>query len=421
MPKDISSSHEGREQRSDAPPHDVARSHGKVRDFATRPQTHQYANGDYFTLRSGERVLRLRGGADDEGYGDPYNTRWDGDNYNTGWWYDDSYNTGWHDDPYRHEDPYRYEDPSDQWRKEPASTSDIYSEASELWRERPGHLGDERRENDADPYSARDRASWSLPQWIDELGGKSSISNVELQQLRASLTHTGNESRESEELRGENEQLISSVDEEVRELLQKWEIENPGKNLEDVWQHDGGEHDGGQGDGHGGEDGGKLIGYGGDGDDSDSDNENIIPLSNETPAVGHLIIDPGRTLSPEELAFAEFLVQEGHVVIAVAEGHTRTSDYLVDGVATELKTVSQITTKDVSGALGRTLLHGAGQAAHIIADTRQQAEVTLEVAERAIRRAYGVDNKYATDNNVPPRLQQIRIIGKDFDITRPRV
>ena len=177
----------------------------------------------------------------------------------------------------------------------------------------------------------------------------------------------------------------------------------------------------GGGDGNGGGDGGHRGVRDGDESDEDNNNENIIPLSSETPAVGRLIIDPGQTLSPEEQAFAEFLVQEGHIVIALTEGHTRTSDYLVDGVATELKTVSQITTKDVSGALGRTLLHGAGQAAHVIADTRQQAEVTLEVAERAIRRAYGVDNKYATDNNVPPRLQQIRIIGKDFDITRPRI
>jgi hypothetical protein len=396
MLKDISSSHEGREPRSDSPTKDGARSHGKVRDFATHPVTYRYAKSDFFTLRSGERVLRLRGGADDEGYGgsgwqeDPYKY---GDSSNTGW-YGDSSNSGgygddrWQEDPYRY-DPYRpedldkYENPFDRWGKEPASTSHISSEEIERLSERLSEMRGE-----------------SSKEWALDL-------------LHRRITETPDESSKEWALDLLHRRMTETPDESSKE----WALDLLHQRITEACDESGRSSQGGNGGGDGGHRG-LHDGYD---SDEDNNNENIIPLSSETPAVGRLIIDHGRTLSPEEQAFAEFLVQEGHVVIALAEGHTRTSDYLVDGVATELKSVSQITTKDVSGALGRTLLHGAGQAAHVIADTRQQAEVTLEVAERAIRRAYGVDNKYATDNNVPPRLQQIRIIGKDFDITRPRV
>jgi hypothetical protein len=146
MPKEISSSHEGRDQRPDAPTRDGARYHGKVPDFATRPQTYRYAKGDFFTLRSGERVPRLRGGADDDAnYGDLYNTGGYGGSSDTGGygWYGDSSNSGgygdyrWQEDPYRYdpskpEDLDKYENPFDRWGKEPASTSDSYSEAIKL-------------------------------------------------------------------------------------------------------------------------------------------------------------------------------------------------------------------------------------------------------------------------------------------------
>ncbi len=298
MPKEMSLSLEGREQKADAPTHNGARPHGKVRDFATRPQTHQYTKGDYFTLRSGERVLRLRGGGDFDDYGDSYNTGWNDDSYNTGWnndpyRYEDTYNTGWDgdtynterdNDPYRYEDtyryeelykyedPYRYEDPSDQWRKEPASTSDIYSEAIELLRERPGNMGDERRESDADPY----RASWSLQQWAEELSSTRILSNAELEQLRECLLNEGNESRRgsgdkdghhvvnSDEYDGGySREELEAAREELEQRLRMLEIRD---GVVEEEQHDGGEHDGGQGDGNGGGDGGNRGVR--DGDDS---------------------------------------------------------------------------------------------------------------------------------------------------------
>lgn len=128
---------------------------------------------------------------------------------------------------------------------------------------------------------------------------------------------------------------------------------------------------------------------------------------------GRLIVPAGRTLSTEETAIANQLVAEGHTVEALAESATRTADFLVDGVRTELKSISNITSPDPSGALGRRILDGAGQAPHIIADVRRQAGMTEELAQRAARRAYGADRA--------GRIQSIRLIGQGFDVTIPRI
>jgi len=132
--------------------------------------------------------------------------------------------------------------------------------------------------------------------------------------------------------------------------------------------------------------------------------------------VGRVINATGRVLSPAEEATARLLVGEGRVVEVLAEStvkNVRTADFLVDGTRTELKTISNITSTDVSGAVARRTLDGAGQAPHILLDARGQATLTRELAERSIRRAYGADKA--------SRIQEIRIIGQDFDITVPRV
>jgi hypothetical protein len=143
MRKEISPSPEGDKPKSDAPTNTGARSHGKVRDFTTCPQTYQYAESPK------REVLRLRGGSDDSpDYGDLSNRGWDGDTYNTTWdgnlsntgWFGDSSSTGgyrgsgWQEDPYRYdpsEDLDKDENPFDRWRREPASTSESYSEVIE--------------------------------------------------------------------------------------------------------------------------------------------------------------------------------------------------------------------------------------------------------------------------------------------------
>jgi len=135
------------------------------------------------------------------------------------------------------------------------------------------------------------------------------------------------------------------------------------------------------------------------------------PLS--TPAAGRLIFEAGRVASYEELEVATLLVREGRTVRVLAEGAERTADFLVDGLPTELKTVSRLTSKDIPGALCRRILEGAGQAPNLIIDGRRQAGLTAKLAMQAIRRAYTADKL--------SRLLTIRVLGDGFDITIPRL
>ncbi|XXF79126.1 hypothetical protein P2318_05075 [Myxococcaceae bacterium GXIMD 01537] len=96
----------------------------------------------------------------------------------------------------------------------------------------------------------------------------------------------------------------------------------------------------------------------------------------------------------------------------MAESTRRTADFLVDGVPMELKTISALTARDISGALARRILEGAGQAAHIIVDARRQAGMSIDVARRACARAFGADTTR--------RIRAIRVIGRDFDILETR-
>lgn len=133
--------------------------------------------------------------------------------------------------------------------------------------------------------------------------------------------------------------------------------------------------------------------------------------------MGSLIVDDARILSPQESRIAHLLVREGYQVRALAEvtaSGIRTADFLVNGVRVELKTISNITSPDMSGALSRRIQEGAGQASHIIIDAGNQQGMTVDIAETAIRRVYGAQT-YRNDS----RIQQIRIIGDDFDITVP--
>jgi RHS repeat-associated protein len=132
-------------------------------------------------------------------------------------------------------------------------------------------------------------------------------------------------------------------------------------------------------------------------------------------AIGSLVVQEGRTISQAERAIGELLSKEGKAVEFLAESNMgRTADALVGGVATEFKTVSNLTSKDIGGALARRILEGRGQAGNIIIDARGQKGLTKELAENAIKRAFVKDS----DKKL---LKEIRIVGEDFDITIPRI
>jgi hypothetical protein len=133
---------------------------------------------------------------------------------------------------------------------------------------------------------------------------------------------------------------------------------------------------------------------------------------------GKLVIEAGRTLTFEESIIANKLAREGKIVEVPIEAsnkgiqNVRTPDFIVDGVKTELKTISNLKGKDMSASLSRRILDGAGQGSNIIIDARNQIGMTEEIAKSGIKRAYGRLNQLGSK-----RLSEVRVIGNGFDIT----
>jgi hypothetical protein len=132
---------------------------------------------------------------------------------------------------------------------------------------------------------------------------------------------------------------------------------------------------------------------------------------------GRVDLEPGRTLTPAEQSVADLLAHEGRQVTAKREVNAqgvKNPDFVVDGVPTELKTISNITSSDMSGALSRRIQEAGKQASHVILDSRGQAGMTKEIAEKAINRAYAAQTERGGG-----QLQEVRIIGQNFDVTIP--
>ena len=157
-----------------------------------------------------------------------------------------------------------------------------------------------------------------------------------------------------------------------------------------------------------------VRGAAGAGDDAA---EVILRNADEAPTTGRFI---GRMddLTPAERDFVEYALGRGDTIELIPTGADRTPDFLINGVRTELKTVSGVvdeTADGISGAIANRVMNGRGQAEHIVVDVRGQAGISDEIAQRGIRRAFGADNLTGG------RIQSIRIIGPGFDITVPRM
>jgi RHS repeat-associated protein len=123
-------------------------------------------------------------------------------------------------------------------------------------------------------------------------------------------------------------------------------------------------------------------------------------------------------LSAAERRIVEYLLAEGRTVEIIPRGANRTPDFRVDGIPTELKTISGVanqTSDGLSAAMASRIMDGRGQASHILVDVRGQAGMTREIAERGVRRAFGADSASGS------KIQSIRVIGVGFDITVHRV
>src|SRR5438105_2088054 len=75
-----------------------------------------------------------------------------------------------------------------------------------------------------------------------------------------------------------------------------------------------------------------------------------------------------------------------------ARGARRRTGRTTRRVLTEYKTLEGVkgqTADKLSVAIANRVMNGRGQAANIVVDARPQPNVTLEIAERGINRAYG--------------------------------
>ena len=133
---------------------------------------------------------------------------------------------------------------------------------------------------------------------------------------------------------------------------------------------------------------------------------------------GKLILENGRSLSASEKEFADKMVAEGRIVKAPKEvnvQNVKNPDFEIDGEIVEFKYISDLKGKDVdtlSGGLSRRILDGGSQASKVSLNATDQVGMTKEVAERAVKRAFGSLRKRGSE-----AIKEVRIYGKDFDIT----
>ena len=130
--------------------------------------------------------------------------------------------------------------------------------------------------------------------------------------------------------------------------------------------------------------------------------------------VGKLELEDGASFANEgEELIANMLVSEGkHVKVLkeIQEQNVKNADFLIDGVKTELKTISNISSKDLSGRIAKKIKGAGNQAGNIIIDLRKQEGATEEVAQAALNRAFGSSDK----------INNVRVIGEGFDIIKTR-
>jgi len=126
-------------------------------------------------------------------------------------------------------------------------------------------------------------------------------------------------------------------------------------------------------------------------------------------AVGRVIVPAGaRAMSDPERSAAAYLAKQGHEVVRIPESTTeKTADFLVDGNPTELKTISNITGRDLGKSVIRRIREGFAQAPSVLIDARGQAGMNKLSAKDIIDRMRGMAFG-------GPR--SVRIVGDGFDV-----
>lgn len=135
-----------------------------------------------------------------------------------------------------------------------------------------------------------------------------------------------------------------------------------------------------------------------------------MPLSD-----GQIVVEPGAEPSPEEIAAAEYLAGQGHRVRLLPRDPSSPNpqpDAQLDNddFSTEIKTVGNITSQDISGRLAGRIREGLGQAPSVVVDARKQAGLTVSDIERALDRA---TNMARVDKKLVKRIRVIGPNGED--------
>lgn len=115
-------------------------------------------------------------------------------------------------------------------------------------------------------------------------------------------------------------------------------------------------------------------------------------------------------LKPAERTFAQELVASGRTVEAVPTSQRKTPDFIIDGVRTELKTISRVarqTPDGLSSALADRIMKARSQSTTVIIDARTQPGMSKDIAEFGIERALGADRKFGS------KLQDISVLTHD--------
>jgi len=134
------------------------------------------------------------------------------------------------------------------------------------------------------------------------------------------------------------------------------------------------------------------------------------------------------TTEAQELLIDAYLLTKGITEQRNPLESKGSGDRIIDGVATEYKTISGIvdpTSDTLSAAVSNRAMNARSQAPHVVIDARAQEGMTEEDAIRGAIGAFGADTKTALKTGKEPKLKSIRVIHLDgssnaTDILIPR-
>ena len=122
-----------------------------------------------------------------------------------------------------------------------------------------------------------------------------------------------------------------------------------------------------------------------------------------------VIQQSARFANQSEVKWFGKLLSEGKNVTLLAEkANQKNADFIVNGVVTELKTITGVKNESgkIAQAINDRIKRASKQARSIIVDVTEQAGASIDVVKQGLKKYWGQGSKDA-----------IRVVGKDFDQT----